>query len=280
MYSYSYSKGVGKMESLNEQLRVIIAEDDRYAKMILEELVTGFGYEVCANVSSGTRLITEIIEKNPDIVLLDIGLKQLDGLTAIKEIMSQPHNPLLQIIIITGSVDFNHLQAGYELESIDYIPKPYQIERIEKALSKAKEGIRMKKIAEAFHTNPVRAARLIEIVSSGKKLLIDREQIVYAVKVFRKHIIYLYDGSQIETYFPLAKIKQLCNSNSMFISKRAFLININYVVKVMEQQELNQIGYVVSLKLQDKIVKVPLTKKFHAEFISLYNSVNHVVSNG
>lgn len=249
------------MNKLDQQkYKVLIAEDIPLQLSILEEIVTGEGYTVCKTVKSGLKLIEEAKIHQPDILLLDIGLQRLDGISAVKKIIANGTNPQLQIIFTTGSVDTKHLLAGFELDTIDYITKPYDPERLKKALAKAKAQIHMNKVVKSYS---VLEKHMIQLVVDSQLRLIDENQIVFIEKSKSsrtKSLVHLNSGQVVQTSSNLKEIKEK-SSDDIIFSHRSFLINLNYVKMICTNEFSRSTKKALHIILQDVEEDIPLTRK-------------------
>ena len=70
-------------------LRVVIADDEPITKMDLSEILTGVGYKIAAEASDGFDAVEACRKHHPDLVLLDIKMPFLDGLSAAKIIAEE-----------------------------------------------------------------------------------------------------------------------------------------------------------------------------------------------
>jgi DNA-binding LytR/AlgR family response regulator len=115
-------------------LRVLIADDEPIAREILREHVEAIaGLELAGEASTGAEAISRIFDLRPDVVLLDLQMPELDGLSVVRS-LSGDRTPL--IIFVTAYE--NHALAAFEVGAIDYLLKPVRRERLEKAIEKAR----------------------------------------------------------------------------------------------------------------------------------------------
>lgn len=249
------------MNILDQQrYKVLIAEDEPFQLSLLEEIVTGEGYIVCKTVKSGLKLIEETKIHQPDILLLDIGLQKLDGISAVKQIIADGSNPLLQLIFTTGSVDTKHLLAGFELDTIDYITKPYDPERLKRALAKAKAQIHMNKIVKSYSTVE---KHMIQLVVDHQVRMIDENQIVYVERnksSRTKSLVHLSSGQVVETSSNLKEIKEK-STDAIIFSHRSFLINLNYIQMICTNEFSRSTKKALQINLLDVEEDIPLTRK-------------------
>ena len=98
-----------------ERIRVLIADDHTLVREGLRALLEGQGgFEVIAEASNGREAIERAIETRPDVVLMDIGMPELDGLAATRRIFKI--NPAIRILVLTvhdtEDYFFRALEAG------------------------------------------------------------------------------------------------------------------------------------------------------------------------
>lgn len=85
---------------------------------------------------SGKDAVQIIQEELPDIVFLDISLGDADGLEILKQVIGFENKPY--VVMISGHNEYNYLIEAMKLGAYDYIPKPFDIERIRKVVNDIK----------------------------------------------------------------------------------------------------------------------------------------------
>ena len=70
-------------------VRVVIAEDEAIVRLDLKEILQEQGYEVVGETGRGDEAIALVNEHNPDLVILDIRMPGVDGLTAARDIAGE-----------------------------------------------------------------------------------------------------------------------------------------------------------------------------------------------
>jgi two-component system, OmpR family, response regulator len=101
---------------------VTIVEDDPDVRAVLERSLGGDGYQVTA-LESGTGIEEVMSSGQVDLVILDIGLPDIDGITIIQQI--RQHSDVA-IIIVSGRGDLADRVVGLEVGADDYITKPFE----------------------------------------------------------------------------------------------------------------------------------------------------------
>lgn len=119
-------------------MRILIADDEPIAREILREHIDSIaGLEFAGEASTGAEAISRIFDLRPDVVLLDLQMPELDGLSVVRSLAGE-RTPL--IIFVTAFE--NHALAAFEVGAIDYLLKPVRRERLEKAIEKARRQLK------------------------------------------------------------------------------------------------------------------------------------------
>ena len=109
------------MNTAREGRRVLVVDDDPRLVRLVREVLSAAGYEVLIE-HCGTRAIQSIAVEQPDLVLLDILMKDLDGYTVARRVREFSDVPL---IMLTAKVTETDMLAGFEAGADDYITKPF-----------------------------------------------------------------------------------------------------------------------------------------------------------
>lgn len=106
---------------------VLIIEDDNDLQSYLKELLLDHGYQTI-EASDGVKALQIIEQRQPDLVILDLGLPKLSGESVCNEIRKK--HPDLPIIILTAKNDINDVVRGFKLGADDYLTKPFKGEEL------------------------------------------------------------------------------------------------------------------------------------------------------
>lgn len=118
-------------------MRVLIADDEPIAREILREHVEAIpSLEIAGEASTGTETLARIIDLKPDIVLLDLQMPEMDGLTVVRSLRGE--RPL--IIFVTAFE--KHALEAFDVDAVDYLLKPIRRERLERAIAKAERQLK------------------------------------------------------------------------------------------------------------------------------------------
>jgi two-component system, LytTR family, response regulator len=126
-----------------EILKILIADDEQEARELILHYLdnSGIAYKAL-QAADGLSALKLLEEENPDILFLDIKMPELNGIEVLQRRQVSP----LPAIIFTTAFDEFAIPA-FEYEATDYLLKPFEKERFDKALEKAIKYIRFLKIA-------------------------------------------------------------------------------------------------------------------------------------
>ena len=116
-----------EMENINEDKKtVLIVDDEKPIVDILEYNLKKEGYNTLV-ANDGVSAVNIAIEKRPNIILLDIMLPKMDGLTVCKKVRTALNIP---IIMLTAKEEEIDKILGLELGADDYVTKPFSVREL------------------------------------------------------------------------------------------------------------------------------------------------------
>jgi two-component system, response regulator PdtaR len=105
-----------------ETIRVIIAEDEALIRLDLKEMLEEEGYSVVAEVGDGQQAVDQAAELRPDLVILDIQMPVLDGLSAAEQIAAARTAP---VIVLTAFSQRELVERARDAGAMAYLVKPF-----------------------------------------------------------------------------------------------------------------------------------------------------------
>jgi len=113
---------------------ILIVDDAAFMRMMIKDVLSKNGFQICGEAENGAKAIEKFKEVNPDLVIMDITMPEVDGIQAVKEIKKM--NGTAKIIMCSAmgqqAMVIEAIQAGAK----DFIVKPFQAERIIEAVKK------------------------------------------------------------------------------------------------------------------------------------------------
>jgi two-component system LytT family response regulator len=119
-----------------EPLTLVIVDDEPLARAVLREYAaTDATIEVVADCANGFEAVKAVAELKPDLVLLDVQMPKLDGFEVL-ELLGRD-----QPVVFVTAYDQYALRA-FEVHAVDYLLKPFSLERFQEAIGRARERLR------------------------------------------------------------------------------------------------------------------------------------------
>jgi response regulator NasT len=102
--------------------RVVIAEDEALIRLDLAEMLAEAGYEVVGQAGDGERAVELVMEHRPDLVVLDVKMPKLDGISAASQIAEQRIAP---VVILTAFSQRDLVERASDAGAMAYVVKPF-----------------------------------------------------------------------------------------------------------------------------------------------------------
>ncbi|MDP9459774.1 MAG: response regulator [Actinomycetota bacterium] len=106
----------------SETIRVLIAEDEALIRLDLKEMLEEEGYSIVGEVGDGQQAVDLARELTPDLVILDIQMPVLDGLSAAEQIASARIAP---VIVLTAFSQRELVERARDAGAMAYLVKPF-----------------------------------------------------------------------------------------------------------------------------------------------------------
>lgn len=113
-------------------MKVIIVEDQMLTRQRISTLIESVkDFDIIQVCSTGRNAISEINDLKPDLIFLDIDLKDINGFQVLQNITSNP-----KPIVIFVSAHYKHALKGFDFGALDFLLKPIREERFFKTIQK------------------------------------------------------------------------------------------------------------------------------------------------
>jgi DNA-binding NtrC family response regulator len=106
---------------------IVVIDDERNVQATLSAVLQrkGFAVEIAPNAAQGRRKVAEL---KPDLVLLDLGLPDADGLEVLKDLKAA--HPAIPVMILTAHDSLANAIESIKLGAFHFLPKPYAVEEL------------------------------------------------------------------------------------------------------------------------------------------------------
>jgi DNA-binding response OmpR family regulator len=149
--------------------RILVVEDDPDITKMLRLYFDSQGYEVLT-VPRGTDALEVCRKKQPNVVVLDIMLPDMDGYDVCRDLRGNLRTSHIPIIFLTQKDERTDKIAGLELGADDYITKPFDIEELKLRIQGA-----MRRAEATSLTDPTTALPSAKLIEEQLKSLIGRD---------------------------------------------------------------------------------------------------------
>ena len=105
--------------------KILIVDDDKDIALVIKQYLENHGFETMS-AQNGSVALGKIAKNRPDIILADVDMPRMDGLTLCKKIKQSDLLSSIPLIIISGKkISENDMVSGYGFGADDYISKPF-----------------------------------------------------------------------------------------------------------------------------------------------------------
>ena len=119
-------------------IRILIVEDDPMVIEITKSFIEKIpGYTISGQCRGGTSALEFLKKNNVDLIIADISMPNMDGLTFVMELRKEQNNS--DIIFVTALNDPETIKTALKYGAVDYIVKPYDFNRFKKSMESYKD---------------------------------------------------------------------------------------------------------------------------------------------
>lgn len=234
---------------------VAICEDEKMQQELVKQqveqwaLIRGEKVQIAFFDNSEQFLFYWSERKDIDLILLDIEMGEMDGISLAKQIRKV--NEEIQIIFITGIKDY--IAEGYEVNAMHYLIKPIEKERLFSCLDKvkAREKSTSKKI-------------ILETTDGLVSVMIND---IWCIEASKHHCMVKVGGNLYEVKQSFGQLEQMDVLKEFLKCHRSYLVNIKYIAKVEKKQLILDDGQILP-------VSRSVSKQIVEAFINYYHKGN------
>ena len=113
--------------------KILVVDDAEFLRVRLTKMLSTDGHEVI-EAENGAKAVASYKELHPDVVLMDVTMPEMDGLTALKEIVG--FDSKARVIMLTALGQESVVLEAIKSGARDFIVKPFEHDRVMNAISK------------------------------------------------------------------------------------------------------------------------------------------------
>jgi len=210
-------------------LKAVIVDDEELARQLLREyLWEAGGVEVVAECANGFDAVKAIGELKPDLVFLDVQMPKLDGFEVLELIDPPP-----AVIFVTAYDQF--AMRAFDAHAVDYLLKPFHLERFRKALEKARTRLGATRPSAAELTAAARppgvALERIVVKDGSKVHIIPVEKLDYV----EAQDDYVALHSEKKSYLKqqtIASVEEQLDAKRFVRIHRSYIVNLERIARI------------------------------------------------
>jgi two-component system, response regulator PdtaR len=153
---------------MKPSLRVVVAEDEALIRLDLVEMLTEAGYEVVGQAGDGEAAISITEIEKPDLVVMDVKMPKLDGISAAERIANQRIAP---VVILTAFSQRDLVERARDAGAMAYLTKPFTIEDLMPAIELAVSRFQEIKQLDAEVTDLQEQLKARKLIEKAKGIL-------------------------------------------------------------------------------------------------------------
>jgi DNA-binding NarL/FixJ family response regulator len=204
---------MGRPLELDESVRVLIADDHESFRRGLRALLTSVaGLELVGESTSGAEAIEMATELQPDVVVMDLNMENIDGITATRQIVST--SPHIAVLVLTMYQDDDQVFGALKAGARGYLLKGADRAELVRAIRSVASGEAIfgpavaRRLVDFFATRSVetpaafpelteREREILDLVARGLSNAEITQRLVLAPKTVRNHISNIFSKLQV-----------------------------------------------------------------------------------
>ena len=212
---------------------IAVCDDEFVERQYIENIITKLAREKKIEIkidlydSSESFLFMYQEKKDYDILLLDIEMKKMDGVTLAKKIRQD--NEAMQIVFITGYSDY--ILEGYEVSALNYLMKPIYEEKLMMVLDKAIEKL-------------AKNDKVLTFITNSEMIRVPIYQINY-VEVFGNYIT-IHANDEIKIKMTLSELEKELDERFYRVG-RSIIVNLTQISRVTKKEIKLNSGILIPL---------------------------------
>ncbi len=147
-------------------IRVFVIDDEEHFRKLLKKELARKGFEVDV-AADGRTALKELKKKSYDVILLDIVMPGMDGISFMKRLKGDPAAPA--IIVLTGKATIETAVEAMKNGAYDYLSKPYKLDELEILIGRAYEYGKLNRQSSMFRQELIRKESPSRMVGSSKR---------------------------------------------------------------------------------------------------------------
>ena len=235
------------------KISALIVDDEQPARDELAYLLKQIpDVEIIGQGKNGVEAVGLIRELGPNLVFMDVQMPGLDGFGVIKKLLDR--NARLPYFIFVTAYDHYAVRA-FEVNAVDYLLKPIERNRLEKALQRVRGMVeasaaafqKLDRLVHMIEERPAVQSSKLVVKSGNRMVLVDSSDIIYATIEDGVIRIVTKDLEGQSNFRTVEEMQNNLDPNIFWRVHRSYLVNINRIKEVVPWFKSSY-----QLKMQDR----------------------------
>ncbi len=269
----------------SDLVEILVVDDNPTSLQLILEVLRKAGYRVRLSVN-GTHALLSVAAKQPDLILLDVKMADIDGYEVCRRLKSDKKSRDIPVIFISGLGETTQRIEGFNAGGVDYITKPFETEEV---LARVNTHLRLRELTERLEqkvngrtvelTNANRRLHQEinerkkaekELLESNKQLQVAKEQAELANRVKTRFLTNMTH----ELRTPLNAILGYAHILNLDTTIKENLKTGIHIIKESGENLLSRISDIIEMSnIEDKEIELKLTPVNMSMFISVIADV-------
>jgi len=216
------------------QFRAIIIDDEELARKRLRKMLQKYEppLMIIGEALNGKEAVTCIDSLKPDVIFLDVQMPGLNGFEVVQQLRHKP------LIIFTTAYD-EYAMKAFEENSVDYLLKPIEQKRLDKAIEKLQRLFDAPKLS--FNENVEKllsqlasaSLQRLQVKSGNKIFFIETNDIVYFEAKNKYTFLHTVEHEHI-VELTLNELEERLDKQNFIRIHRSFIVNIRYILELVK----------------------------------------------
>jgi len=210
-------------------IRAILADDDADQRKILKYYLKKYPeIKIVSEVSEGDRVLQHVKRFYPDVLFLDVELPGKSGIEVARQLSREDFHPL--IVFFTSYPQY--AVEGFEVEAVDYLVKPVEPARLEKAIQRIMAEL-ADHIPAASAPQPIETLQFLSIMFNDHARVVSVDDIVFFSVESGTVYVHLKKFSGPLRYRSIKRLEAELDPKRFVRVHRKYLVNVAHVREIV-----------------------------------------------